>query len=614
MAGSARRAAVGWVAALTLLARPASAQVPGDAIMFRGNPAHTGVAAGQLFSGQGGVRWRVQTDGAVHSTPAVTATRVFAGSADHHLYAIDRASGRVIWRFDAGSEVYASPAVASGLVIAATLGGRIFAVDERTGGIRWTRQTGAALPLNGTRAAGWDLFVSSPTVVGPTILIGGRDGYVYALDRRSGRERWRAKTNGRVRATPAVADGAVIVGSWDGRVYSLDLATGAERWVHKTEGDTLDSNQWGFDRRAIQSSAAIADGMVFVGSRDGALYGLDAATGQRRWRLSHRGSWVLGSPAVRDGRVYVGSSDGHFVQAVDARSGTEIWRRPTTRNALSSPQLAGDALLVGTTAGELLALDAGSGEVRWRLQLDAALNSSPVFAGSEIYVGTDGGDIVAIHEVVPAPARLAVFYDSALARQAGAQGARLAYEYFRQLGYEALDSDSLRAFLAARIADAAPSAVVFAMDVVPKSVAATPGDTTLFRRYLDAGGKVVWLGEPIAAFVRDSAGQPIDLKLERTEQLIGVPSASLDFDQLPAYPTDAGRRWGIDRWLRGDFEWAPAAVGEVLATNELGLASVWVRTYRPERRGSGFVQLWGAGATADRLPIIRAVAEYGLTR
>lgn len=50
---------------------------PSPPVMFRGDPAHTGVAAGAQFNGQGGVRWRVRTGGAVRSSPAVTATRVF---------------------------------------------------------------------------------------------------------------------------------------------------------------------------------------------------------------------------------------------------------------------------------------------------------------------------------------------------------------------------------------------------------------------------------------------------------------------------------------------------------------------------------------------------------
>jgi hypothetical protein len=39
-----------------------------------------------------------------------------------------------------------------------------------------------------------------------------------------------------------------------------------------------------------------------------------------------------------------------------------------------------------------------------------------------------------------------------------------------------------------------------------------------------------------------------------------------------------------------------------------------VRVYRSDRPGSGYVQLWGFGATVERLPSIRAAAEYGLLR
>ena len=45
-----------------------------------------------------------------------------------------------------------------------------------------------------------------------------------------------------------------------------------------------------------------------------------------------------------------------------------------------------------------------------------------------------------------------------------------------------------------------------------------------------------------------------------------------------------------------------------------GFTTAWVRAFRPDRPGSGFVQLWATGATAERLPVIRAVAEYGLLR
>jgi eukaryotic-like serine/threonine-protein kinase len=608
--------------AALVLSVPLTAQSDADAYSttFRGDLAHSGYSRARFFGGQGGVKWRVQTGSAVRSSPAVTATRVFVGSGDGTLYALERATGRVVWRFDAGGPVHASPAVSGGLVVAATLPGRIFALDEGSGRLRWSVRTGAPLPLNTAPAGGWDMYASSPAVAGGTVVIGAGDGGIYALDLRTGRQRWRVQTRGRVRATPAVAGGMVVVGSFDGRVYALDLATGAERWVFRTVGDTLDSKKFGFDRRAVQSSAAIADGMVFVGSRDGGLYGVDAATGAYRWRATHRGSWVVGSPAVHEGSVYVGSSDGHFIHAVEARTGRELWRHETGANVLSSPLRIGDALVVGTMRtnagiGDLLALDAATGTVRWRLRLDEATISSPVAADGELYLGTEAGSILAVHEVAPAAPRLAVFHDSTLESQLTSAGGALAFAYFRELGYEPLGGASLARFLADRITDGVPSAVVFATDALPRTVAPVAADTVLFRRYLNAGGKVVWLGAPVGWEVHDSTGKLVATDLTRSEKILGVPSATLDFDANPSRPTAAGRRWGLDGWLRGRFPIDSSAVTETLALDEeLGRATAWVRVYRPERPGSGFVQLWGFGASVERLPAIRAAAEYGLLR
>ena len=100
----------------------------------------------------------------------------------------------------------------------------------------------------------------------------------------------------------------------------------------------------------------------------------------------------------------------------------------------------------------------------------------------------------------------------------------------------------------------------------------------------------------------------------RTESLIGVPMGTMEFDHKAAQPTPVGRRWGIDRFFRGDYPIAITDAIQPLAIDELGKTTAWVRVYRPDRPGSGFVQLWGLGATADRLPLVRAAAEYGLLR
>jgi hypothetical protein len=123
--------------------------------------------------------------------------------------------------------------------------------------------------------------------------------------------------------------------------------------------------------------------------------------------------------------------------------------------------LTGDLLVVGTGntsagRGELLALEAATGVVRWRLPLGDAVWSSPVVAGNEIYIGCDDGGVVAIEQANATVPRLAVYHDSTATGRPYVAGGRLAFEYFRGIGYQALDADSLARFLADRIADGIP--------------------------------------------------------------------------------------------------------------------------------------------------------------
>ncbi len=53
----------------------------------------------------------------------VVGSRLFFGSQDGRVYALDRRTGKEVWRYDAGGKIYASPAVAAGrLVIGSDVG------------------------------------------------------------------------------------------------------------------------------------------------------------------------------------------------------------------------------------------------------------------------------------------------------------------------------------------------------------------------------------------------------------------------------------------------------------------------------------------------------------
>jgi len=591
-----------------LLAMPAAVACTQEApTMFRANAAHTGHYAGGAERIVG-LQWRFPTDGDVIASPLVVRGVVYVGSGSGRMYALDERTGAVRWSVDLGAPVQSSAALVSGLVVVGSRDGRLHALDAASGKERWQLATGKPLPFPWGHESG-DVWTSSPTVAGGELLFGGADGVLYAVNPTTGAVLWRARTDGRIRSAPAVEGTRVFIGAFDGRVYAFDLASGRRLWRYDTEGASLESAKFGFDRRSIQSSPSVAGGLVFVGARDGFLYALDAASGALRWRADHKISWVNSSPAVVNGVVYAGSSDGHFVQAVQAASGKELWRASTVGTVWSSPAVTDRYVYWGDGSGRIYAVDRSTGKQLSVFRTGAQVHSSPVVDRDLLVVGASDGGIYALRlgGAAAAPMR-AVFYDSAYLRVSQVRNAADVANYLTDDGYTMVNAERLPAFLAARIADRVPSVVVFAIDFIPAAATTSPVRSSLVRRYLDAGGKIVWLGLPPNIWpVEPTHGERKglnELTWNAPEELLGVSHAEAIFDQRMARATPEGQRWGLPIKWRVGWSVSPAAVTAVLATDDWGLAGAWAKQFGGSP-GTGFVRV-----PADNLLSVYLAAEF----
>ena len=151
-------------------------------------------------------------------------------------------------------------------------------------------------------------------------------------------------------ATPLVVDGVMYTSGNFGRVYALDAATGKERWVYDPGVD----GQWGRYGccDVVNRGIAIWKGVVYVGALDGFLHAIDAATGNRLWKVDTfpvRGPkapyTLTGAPIIAGNLVIVGTAGGDFrgvrgyVAAFDGRTGALRWRFYTVpRNPAIGPQ------------------------------------------------------------------------------------------------------------------------------------------------------------------------------------------------------------------------------------------------------------------------------------
>ena len=136
-------------------------------------------------------------------------------------------------------------------------------------------------------------------------------------------------------------------------------------WKFQTGDDQKTYNQIG-----ITSSAAVIDGVVLFGCRDGHFYAVDARTGQKKWAEDNKMGWVIASPAVKDGVVYFPTSDGTQFKAITIATGALLWRTVNKAVSFSSPAIAGDVVYFGAHDGWLRGLDLKTGEVRYEFQTD----------------------------------------------------------------------------------------------------------------------------------------------------------------------------------------------------------------------------------------------------
>src|SRR5205085_12595058 len=162
-------------------------------------------------------------------------------------------------------------------------------------------------------------------------------------------------------------------GSWDSYFYTTDAASGRQKWRFKTGEDPDIHNQVG-----IQSSAAVADGMVYFGCRDSHLYALDANSGEKKWAFSAKGSWIVGSPGVRDGKIYFPTSDSSTLFVADAKSGQIVQTLGFEKWYLfSSPAIASNLVYIGSTQGTLTAIDLATLKPAWTFETDGAKQNGP---------------------------------------------------------------------------------------------------------------------------------------------------------------------------------------------------------------------------------------------
>jgi outer membrane protein assembly factor BamB len=294
----------------------------------------------------------------------------------------------VIWKLDMMKELgviqlfmaNSSPVIWEDLIFLGTSNGRdesgekipapkapsFIAVNKNTGKVAWRDNS----PGDGILRGQW----SSPALglvdgVQQAFFAGG-DGWMYGFNARTGEKLWRfdlnpkdavwPKTRNYGVSTPVFSGGKVFMsvgqdpdsGNGIGHIYCIDPAQ---------RGDITESGRvWQYDKinRSI-STAAVADGLVFISDFKGLLHCLDVKTGKPYWTFDMMAP-VWGSPLVADGKVYLGDQDGDVAVL---RTGTEMKKisEIDMGNSVFSTPVPANGVLYIITPTELYAIAVSAG-------------------------------------------------------------------------------------------------------------------------------------------------------------------------------------------------------------------------------------------------------------
>jgi outer membrane protein assembly factor BamB len=338
---------------------------------FRGNDgSNAGVLVHQHQEGQGFKDTkRLYLGGLIWGTPVYSARHglVYFPSTNKRVYAVDAVTWSVVWsyrifnRADSLIDSACSLSPDESQLVVPGGDGYLHALDARTGARQWTFQALAASDSQHSTGVIVNSFegnvVHSPD--GLYIYAGNDNATFYCVDARTGREVWRFKTGMMIWTVPAIVSSLVVFGCLDGCIYVLDSVSGALVAKHDTGGEVKASPVVVGDNTSITIYACNSNGHVLCLALD-----VEEKTIKRRWSFP-MGAEVYASPALVDRTIVVAAMNG-AVAALDAASGAPRWTTSVVDYTTSSPLIVRSlaAIILGNSAGRLVALDLYTGDLR----------------------------------------------------------------------------------------------------------------------------------------------------------------------------------------------------------------------------------------------------------
>jgi len=350
------------------------------------------------FNDTDNVRWKTNLPGNGYSSPVVWGDRLFVTWCIEEeerrvLACLDRKDGKILWektvltgpleqKHTLNSYASATPATDGKHVWVAFLRkpDMVVACYDFDSKEVWRTSPGKLLSRHG--------FCSSPVLYKDTVLLNGdqdAQGYLVALDKATGKERWRIDRPNQTRSycTPILVNvgGRIqLVLSGSKCVTSYDPDSGKLLWI--IDGPT----------EQYVASLVYTEGLFFLttGYPEYHLMGIrpDGHIAWHRARVSPREAAYVPSP-IAHGKFFFVVSDQGYASCFEARTGKRLWMQKLGRRHSASPVLIEGNLYLPADEGDVYVVKAGPKfELVAKNSLEGQCFASPAVAQGALFIRT----------------------------------------------------------------------------------------------------------------------------------------------------------------------------------------------------------------------------------
>ena len=221
---------------------------------------------------------------------------------------------------------------------------------------------------------------SSPAIYKDYVYIVSGEGVLKAIDMQTGEEEWDFDLKAKTNSSPIINSNRLFIGTDEGL-----------KAINVNSHETI----WDFDCGNVESTPFLYDDVVYFGSDDGHLYGLDKKDGDVVLDKKLDGE-LKSSPIVVDDSIYIGSTNGKLYSIGTDKD--KNWEFTTGDEVLSSPSYINESVIFASNDGNIYSLDESNGELNWKVDLNNKVISSPTVDehDNSIYIGSDEGNLTCL--------------------------------------------------------------------------------------------------------------------------------------------------------------------------------------------------------------------------